>query len=188
MFKRTKKKGFTLIELLVVIAIIAVLAGMLLPALQKARREAQKSNCKNNLKQMGLALALYVDNYGSGRTAPQTDDGKSFLSWFYGSDMIDSLDSFLCPGTTDPIPTAVADMSYAGRDNVANPINIMSSISHTSVASDEDDNNHGVQGLNILRLDGSVVWQTGAFTVGTTNPTEPLSATAAGSNNASFAP
>ena len=72
-----KSRGFTLIELLVVIAIIAILAALLLPALQRARESAHQSNCKGNLNQIGKALRMYAGDFDGQYPNGPADAGAS---------------------------------------------------------------------------------------------------------------
>ncbi len=95
MSRANHRAAFTLIELLVVIAIIATLVAILLPAVQQAREAARRSSCKNNLKQMALAMHNYHDTYnalpfgalatyyrpGWGRMNNSWEGGVDGLSW-----------------------------------------------------------------------------------------------------------
>lgn len=118
MAPQRRSRGFTLIELLVVIAIIAVLIALLLPAVQQAREAARRTQCKNNMKQLGLALHNYHDTYQKFPMSFCIDGNYSVTgsgkSWFVGIlPYIDQAPLFtmhvpgapIAPAGTKPIPT-----------------------------------------------------------------------------------
>ena len=93
------KKHFTLIELLVVIAIIASLAGMLMPALNRARDRARTTNCLSNLKQVGTAAVMYRDN--SDDYLPPVYDTKTKVQWWFPMRNIGALPKDYCGTSYD---------------------------------------------------------------------------------------
>ena len=89
------RRGFTLIELLVVIAIIAILIALLLPAVQQAREAARRTQCKNNMKQIGLGLHNYVDAFQllpSGSIAIPQGSPIMGMGWTWHASILPYLD------------------------------------------------------------------------------------------------
>ena len=92
-----ERSGFTLIELLVVVAIIAILAALLLPALSKAREKARQAACLSNLKQMGLALILYVQDNDDRFPWGSTNSRNTGQWWAELNDYLRNNKVFKCP-------------------------------------------------------------------------------------------
>lgn len=92
------KKGFTLIELLVVLVIIGVIASALMPAVQNARESGRRISCLNNLRQIGLAMQMYVEEHNF-RFTPIFTGGPINIKWWYTylEPYIDDINIWRCP-------------------------------------------------------------------------------------------
>jgi prepilin-type N-terminal cleavage/methylation domain-containing protein/prepilin-type processing-associated H-X9-DG protein len=101
--------GFTLIELLVVIAIIAILASILFPVFARARENARRSSCQSNLKQIGLGVMQYTQDYDE-RYMPMYNGGDGLCYWPYlVQPYLKSTQIFNCPSASDAIYTGAKD-------------------------------------------------------------------------------
>ena len=105
------KRAFTIIELLVVIAIISILAGLLLPAINNARRSAQTAHCKNSLRQIALGMAVYLHEQGDDASYPEPADtfrGDEWLCMLYWAGIIQDPELLRCAGTADSTKVGTA--------------------------------------------------------------------------------
>lgn len=124
-----RRRGFTLIELLVVISIIALLMGMLMPVLRKAREQGKDVVCRNNLRQIGMAANFYAEHYGlfiprsaewGGNIQPWFQLFMPFLSQRAVRDNYRSVRIFRCPSYPDKEQTVCFVVNGWGRDGDGN--------------------------------------------------------------------
>jgi prepilin-type N-terminal cleavage/methylation domain-containing protein len=143
-------KGFTLIELLVVMSVIVILAGLLLPAFGKAREQGRRTTCMNNLKQIGLGIAMYRLDYDDKFPADLTYLYNTTASKAY----IDNIKIFKCPSAATAMPTVPpGDYVYT----MPKPDDASTVIICADINTSGSPNHQG--GVNQLAMDGHTAWK-----------------------------
>ena len=154
---RKLTKGFTLVELLVVIAIIGILIGLLLPGLNRARKQALKLNCQSNLRQIGIAIRTYLNDFN--QVFPNATKGREALQILVDKNYIDNAGVFKCPASATKISSVTASSGvkdnadyYYNKGLGANPA------SNASMAADSAGTFHSEspKPYNVLHVDGHV--------------------------------